>query len=85
MCNNCIHQPVCSKYTATGGHVRECDHVKEERSGRWEHTQESGYYQARCTACGQIAIKVDYDLFGSFALTWPYCPNCGADMKGETK
>jgi hypothetical protein len=24
MCNNCIHQPVCGKFLATGGHVREC-------------------------------------------------------------
>lgn len=26
MCNNCIHQPVCGKFLATGGHVRECRH-----------------------------------------------------------
>ena len=26
MCNNCIHKAVCSKFAATGGHVRECEH-----------------------------------------------------------
>ena len=26
MCNNCIHKPVCGKFLATGGRVRECEH-----------------------------------------------------------
>ena len=26
MCNNCIHKAVCGKFSATGGHVRECEH-----------------------------------------------------------
>ena len=32
MCNNCTHKPVCSRYTATGGHVRECEHHREDRA-----------------------------------------------------
>ena len=28
MCNNCIHKAVCSKFAATGGYVRECEHFK---------------------------------------------------------
>lgn len=31
MCNNCIHQPVCGKFRATGG-VKKCEHFKEERN-----------------------------------------------------
>ena len=30
MCNNCIHKAVCSKFAATGGHVRECEHHMED-------------------------------------------------------
>ena len=30
MCNNCIHQPVCSKFAATGGHVNKCEHWVNE-------------------------------------------------------
>ena len=26
MCNNCIHKPVCSKFAATGGYVRDCEY-----------------------------------------------------------
>jgi hypothetical protein len=82
MCNNCIHKAVCSKYTATGGHVRECEHVKEDRRGRWiswaEMFPKKVFAPLRrkdgfCSYCGAMRKKENY------------CPNCGADMKGETK
>ena len=82
LCNNCIHKDVCSRWTATWG-MKSCENFMEmPKKGKWEHTLEGGYYQARCTACGQIAIKADYNEYGSFTIKWPYCPNCGADMIG---
>ena len=30
MCNNCIHKAVCSKFAATGGHVKSCEHHRED-------------------------------------------------------
>ena len=35
MCDKCIHKAVCGKCRATGGNVRECEHFKEERRGKW--------------------------------------------------
>ena len=29
MCNNCIHKPVCSKFIATGGRVKDCEHFQD--------------------------------------------------------
>lgn len=70
MCNNCIHKPVCAKYTATGGHVNKCEHHREERKGKWI-TDEKG-----TTYCGRCRHIDDY------ASVHNYCPICGCDMRG---
>lgn len=31
LCDNCICKNVCSRYVATGGHVRKCDNFKANR------------------------------------------------------
>lgn len=72
MCNNCIHKIVCSKYIATGG-VKSCEHHKEERKGRWI-LREDGYH---CSNCDIQAIYTGVEL--------KYCPNCGADMRGNAE
>lgn len=81
MCNNCIHQPVCAKYTATGGHVRECEHFKEERRGKWKHihivTSTEYFTVATCSVCGNRE-----GLYINGRNPWyNFCPNCGADMR----
>lgn len=70
MCNNCIHKIVCSKYIATGG-VKSCEHHKEARKGRWVQSDHDTLFA--CSICGDVidVIKTNY------------CPNCGADMRGE--
>ncbi len=97
MCNNCIHKPVCSIYTATGGHVRECKHFREvTKKGVWVHPK--GYVVSNgflCSECGYE--KASYhpinprpggcciaDENGNFYYPpdTNYCPNCGADMRG---
>ena len=36
------------------------------------------YYVDKCTACG-------YEHYGSSVKHYNFCPNCGADMRGETE
>ena len=79
MCNNCIHKTVCSKFAATGGHVRECNHfreVTEKVYGTWCWITEDIY---RCDNCGDMVhVK---EVMGK--PDWGWCPACGADMRGE--
>lgn len=82
MCNNCIHKPVCAKYTATGGHVNKCEHVKEERRGRWIYRGEADMDQnvyANCSFCGAGETHA-VSMIGKV----PYCWECGAYMREET-
>lgn len=78
MCNNCIHKPVCAKYTATGGHVRECEHFKEERKGKWV---DLANYDVECSNCGFQWYPCCQEC-GVSPDNTSYCPNCGADMRG---
>ena len=72
MCNTCIHKIVCSKYIATGG-VKNCEHHKEERKGRWivKNIKHSEYRYCFCSEC---------ETEGS--PQWKACPVCTADMRG---
>ncbi len=50
------------------------EHEPEPQKGKWERYGHDffGDNEYRCTACGETAnIKTDF------------CPNCGADMRGE--
>lgn len=79
MCNNCIHKPVCSKFAATGGHVRECEHYREDRKGRWIYRGEADADQnvhANCSFCGAGETHA-VSMIGKV----PYCWECGADMR----
>lgn len=73
MCNNCIHKAVCSKFAATGGHVRECEHFREDRKGEWDDVQ----CVFSCSECKTWLLVEDGNMDMNF------CPNCGADMRGE--
>lgn len=79
-CDNCLHKPVCAKYTATGGHVKACNHLLERKAGRWEEwyppvhmilTGEEMLY--RCTVC---------DAKYSDVAGYRHCPYCGNPMDG---
>ena len=45
----------------------------ERPHGEWENC--GGIFCARCSVCKEVA----YETAGNF------CPNCGADMRGEAK
>lgn len=76
MCNNCIHKAVCSKFAATGGHVRECEHHSEYRKGVWEKSDFPGYL--RCSCCKDVYISEEWREDGK----WNGCPKCFADLRG---
>ena len=84
MCNKCIHQPVCGKFQATGGHVKSCEHHKEERKGRWIDVRatpsvcRNNVSVVRCSKC-EIYFC---DLVNNHHYMYHYCPHCGADMRG---
>lgn len=50
----------------------------ERKKGRWEDFGDNNSY--RCTACGEIWILNDGTPEEN---NMNYCPNCGADMRGE--
>lgn len=85
MCNKCIHQPVCSKFLATGG-VERCEHFREERRGVWEKYTDDKFMGYRSD--GRIRYRKVYSYkcskcWNYMAIKHNFCPNCGADMKGE--
>ena len=48
--------------------------LAERKTGRWEYVDYRGFGNYHCSACRTICIcNGDYD----------FCPNCGADMRGE--
>lgn len=89
-CEKCVHKPVCGKYVATGGHVRECEHFKDDR------LQECLWCDPGNELCGTCKKFFDYygdgvdKCYACFddekcAIYEPigYCPRCGRDMRGE--
>jgi hypothetical protein len=56
----------------------------ERKTGRWL-PDNTDYYRTRfiCSVCGE-SEEVPTMGFG-YAPMWGYCPNCGADMRGETE
>lgn len=58
--------------------------IEERKTGRWIDCTSSEHLQ--CSECGDRAPiywdanRQEYDEWFS-----PYCPNCGADMRGEER
>lgn len=52
--------------------------VVERKRGEW-YFEESpyGYYHSECSECGHWFYE------DAFLKPYNYCPNCGADMRGE--
>lgn len=50
--------------------------IEERKKGKWEIYVISAYdgEGCKCSECGFEGVPY-----------WDYCPNCGADMKGEKK
>jgi hypothetical protein len=78
-CTKCIHKCVCKTAESCDGFVSGCKHFKEQKKGRWqpqfEYDFEQGMHRLsgyNCDQCGIWTLK-----------KCNYCPNCGADMRGE--
>lgn len=58
----------------------------ERKTGKWEERKVSSekvideWQSARCSECGRYHTTPYMYYFDSFS----FCPNCGADMRGET-
>ena len=82
---NCTHCP-CSddetrfcnaakKYIPMLGKPKFCplETIEERKTGKWLETDSHEPCWYKCDQCGRLHDFLD-----------AYCPNCGADMRGET-
>lgn len=53
----------------------------EQKKGKWIATQEWGGRNYSCSCC-RFSFMVDTCMYEPM---WIFCPNCGAEMKGEGK
>ena len=66
-----------SSYEQTINKLTDAISKQEPKTGHWRAvTQGDEVISYRCSCCG-YSSKNNYE--------WKYCPNCGADMRGETK
>ena len=73
LCNNCIHKDICARRMATWG-MKSCEHFMEmPKNGEWVHDVNNLYGCSECMKRETMSPK----------RMKPYCPNCGADMRGK--
>ncbi len=73
-----LDQPVLHDAIAT---IRELPSAQPERKkGKWEWNNSDELYYS-CSCCGHKAYGNTLEIIDG---TYHYCPNCGADMKGES-
>ena len=61
--------------------------VQPVRHGHWiiKDNPGTGWYRVTCSECGEDVTSVApvIGFFPNARVTWDFCPNCGADMRGE--
>ena len=59
----------------------------EQKKGKWDirYNPGTGWYRAVCSECGEDVTSVlpMLGFFPDVKPLWDFCPNCGADMRGE--
>ena len=78
-CNDtCIHFPVCEQKKYDFANIDECEYYREERpKGKWE------IIYGEHIRAGLRPIMYACDVCGVVGSQTNFCPNCGADMRGE--
>lgn len=51
----------------------------ERKKGEWIDQDDGAFYPIECSECRKIPL---FDAYGDYVLS-NFCPNCGADMRGE--
>lgn len=85
-CKKCIHKAVCKTAESCDGYVSGCKHFKEKKQGFWEKCTDDKFIGYG--ADGRIRYRKVYSYkcskcWNYTAIKHNYCPNCGADMRGE--
>ena len=61
--------------------------VQPVRHGHWiiKDNPGTGWYRVTCSECGEDVTSVApvIGFFPNARVTWDFCPNCGADMRGK--
>lgn len=83
-CKKCLHAPVCEKLPKMpGAIIAECEDFKdrtkwvERPKGRWKY-----FHKQNIAVCTNCSFERDLDANFGRAIS---CPNCGADMRGESE
>jgi len=50
----------------------------ERATGKWMHDKDDELFSGYCSCCGWESVICETDV-----ADMPYCPNCGADMRGD--
>ena len=57
----------------------------ERMRGTWiiKDNPGTGWYRVTCSECGEDVASTAPWFYPNAKVTWDYCPNCGADMRGK--
>lgn len=59
----------------------------ERKKGKWiiKDNPGTGWYRVTCSECGEDVTSVIpmMGFFPNAKALWDFCPDCGADMRGE--
>lgn len=59
----------------------------ERKKGEWiiKDNPGTGWYRVTCSECGEDVTSTApcIGFYPNAKVTWDYCPNCGADMRGD--
>lgn len=91
-CEDCTLESYCSLWvdarrTSDNGERATTRHqdcplieVPKQKHGKWEWDHHNGY--SYCSCCNSVSPHEDQ--YGEYCDEPNYCPNCGADMRGDS-
>lgn len=64
-------------------HMPHIADVRENVRGEWRDIQIGNWHGVECTACKIAHDKRDVPHKNGGIVAWDFCPDCGADMRGD--